>query len=222
MTGGGSSACNHRHGDRTVSRGGLDVSRSQAEAYGCRNKRLVYQILSFLSASLSDGSIRTDDAEGIEIASQCISEAFDVDLAKAEDKAAYALPKGESLASILEKHVQNSAKSTPAAVETPAAVAASAEDKAKAEKAKLLGNQKMAAKDYDGAIAAYGDAIALDGRNSVYWSNRSVSRSVPADLTDSLCSVPPLILPSKLTTTLSPTLVKLSRLIPASPRRGLD
>lgn len=30
----------------------------------------------------------------------------------------------------------------------------------------------MAAKDYAGAISAYGDAIKLDGSNPVYWSNR--------------------------------------------------
>lgn len=170
------------------SRRGLDVFSQSADAKRCRNKRLVYQILSFLAASLNDGSIRTDDAEGIEIASQCISEAFDVDLAKAEDKAAYALPSGESLAQILEKHVQTSTQSTATTTEAIPAVVASAEDKAKAEKAKLLGNQKMAAKDYDGAIAAYGDAIALDGKNPVYWSNRSVSRSSIAFDTDSLCS----------------------------------
>lgn len=30
----------------------------------------------------------------------------------------------------------------------------------------------MAAKDYDGAIEAYGLAIKADGQNPVYWSNR--------------------------------------------------
>ena len=118
--------------------------------------------------------------EGIEIASQCISEAFNVDLAKAEDKSAYALAQSDSLASILEKHVQNSATAAVPIVAPTPAVAASAEDKAKAEKSKLLGNQKMAAKDYDAAIAAYGDAIALDGKNPVYYSNRSVLSSTVA------------------------------------------
>ena len=184
-----------------------------------RNKRVVYQILSFLAASLNDGSIRTDDVEGIEIASQCISEAFGVDLDKAEDKKAYALPSADSLAAILEQHVAKSA--TPVAP-VPAAVVASAEDKAKAEKAKLLGNQKMAAKDYDAAIAAYGDAIALDGQNPVYYSNRSVPRPVFATPYRPFVLVPPLILPDKLTTSPSPTPARRSTSIPASPRRGLD
>lgn len=55
----------------------------------------------------------------------------------------------------------------------PPAVA-TAEVKALAEKAKSLGNQKMASKDYDAAIAAYGQAIAHDASNPVYWSNRCV------------------------------------------------
>lgn len=32
----------------------------------------------------------------------------------------------------------------------------------------------MAAKDYDGAIKAYGEAIEHDDKNPVYWSNRRV------------------------------------------------
>ena len=59
----------------------------------------------------------------------------------------------------------------------------SAEKKAEAEKCKSKGNQLMAAKDYDGAIKAYGDAIAIDGQNAVYWSNRWVFPSLfPAGL----------------------------------------
>ena len=60
---------------------------------------------------------------------------------------------------------------------TPAPAAANvapatAEEKAAAEKQKSLGNQLMAKKDYPAAIAAYGEAIKLDGKNAVYWSNR--------------------------------------------------
>lgn len=36
----------------------------------------------------------------------------------------------------------------------------------------------MAAKDFDGAIKAYGDAIDIDGQNAVYWSNRWVTSLV--------------------------------------------
>ena len=51
---------------------------------------------------------------------------------------------------------------------------ATAEEKAAAEKHKSVGNQLMAAKDYPGAIAAYGDAIKIDAGNAVYLSNRCV------------------------------------------------
>jgi len=62
--------------------------------------------------------------------------------------------------------------STSTSAPTPAAAPATPEQKAQAEKAKSKGNQLMAAKDYDGAIKSYGDAIELDGQNAVYWSNR--------------------------------------------------
>ena len=35
-----------------------------------------------------------------------------------------------------------------------------------------LGNEKFGAKDYDGAIAHYNNAIQIDGENAVYYSNR--------------------------------------------------
>lgn len=43
-------------------------------------KRAAYAILQFLEQSLRDGSIRTDDAEGIEVASQfLLFRSFDFD-----------------------------------------------------------------------------------------------------------------------------------------------
>lgn len=141
-------------------------------------KRTAYLLLSFLQSSLQDGSIRADDVEGIEVASQCISEAFGVDLESEADKRAYSIAP-ETLASVLEKHVQAAASAAPTSA-TPAPTPsgpASAADKALAEKAKSSGNQLMAGKDYAGAIAAYGQAIALDGGNKVYWSNRAAAHS---------------------------------------------
>lgn len=66
----------------------------------------------------------------------------------------------------------NDFQAAPAAAKS--AAPASPETKAKAEKAKSLGNQLMAAKDYPGAIKAYGDAIELDGTAPTYYSNRYV------------------------------------------------
>ncbi|ORY74085.1 hypothetical protein BCR35DRAFT_144550 [Leucosporidium creatinivorum] len=136
-------------------------------------KRVAFLFLDFLKSGIADGSIRADDAEGIEVASQCISEAFGVDLDKSEDVQAYGV-QGESLPSIVDKFIASPAPTASTSTSTPAPTAApaTAEQKAQAEKAKSKGNQLMAAKDYDGAIKSYGDAIELDGQNAVYWSNR--------------------------------------------------
>lgn len=110
------------------------------------SKRAAFSILSFLQASIADGTVREDDAEGIEVAStclfsytviqgsrrelgaartsrvgvdvdayidlplpvQCIAEAFSVSLDSPTDVAAFALPAGQSLGSVLEAHVANS------------------------------------------------------------------------------------------------------------------
>lgn len=42
-------------------------------------KRLVVSILEFLEASIADGTVGADDKDGIEVAIQCIGEAFGVD-----------------------------------------------------------------------------------------------------------------------------------------------
>ena len=42
-----------------------------------------------------------------------------------------------------------------------------------AEEKKKLGNEAFVAKKFDEAIALYSEAIALDGDNAVYYSNRS-------------------------------------------------
>ncbi|KAG8905098.1 hypothetical protein FRB99_000699 [Tulasnella sp. 403] len=44
-----------------------------------KKQRLVLSILDFLSQSLTDGTIKSDDKEGLEVAIQCIGEAFGVD-----------------------------------------------------------------------------------------------------------------------------------------------
>jgi len=43
-----------------------------------KNQKLVLAVLEFLEQSIADGSVREDDKEGIEVAIQCIGEAFGV------------------------------------------------------------------------------------------------------------------------------------------------
>lgn len=47
----------------------------------------------------------------------------------------------------------------------------------KAEKFKAEGNARMSVKQYDEAISAYTEAIALDPTNPVYYSNRAAAHS---------------------------------------------
>ena len=42
-------------------------------------KRLVLSIIDFLNSSLADGTVKEDDKESLEVAVQCIGEAFGVD-----------------------------------------------------------------------------------------------------------------------------------------------
>lgn len=53
--------------------------------------------------------------------------------------------------------------------------------KAEAEKLKAQGNAKMSSKDYDAAIELYTEAIAKDGTNAVYYSNRAAAYSSKGD-----------------------------------------
>ncbi|KAK4050287.1 Small glutamine-rich tetratricopeptide repeat-containing protein 2 [Microbotryomycetes sp. JL201] len=137
-------------------------------------KRVAFQLLQFLKQSIDDGSIKSDDVEGIEVASQCISEAFGVDIESAADQQAFKLD--QSLTTVLDKYAQQQQESS-ASTAQPAKAPATPEQKAQAEKAKARGNQLMASKDYEGAIKAYAEAIEADDKNPVYWSNRAAAHS---------------------------------------------
>ncbi|BGP33501.1 Small glutamine-rich tetratricopeptide repeat-containing protein 2 [Rhodotorula toruloides] len=135
-------------------------------------KRAAFAVLQFLEDSLKNGSIKEDDKEGIEVASQCIAEAFGVSGESDQDRRAYGLSK--PLAQLLdEAAAQTSTDALPKE--------ASAEDKQAADAAKSRGNQLMAKKDYPGAIEAYSEAIKKDASNPVYWSNRAAAYSQVQD-----------------------------------------
>lgn len=150
-------------------------------------KRLALAIIDFLTNCTRDGTVSPDDHESLEVASQCIADAFKVD---PTDKAALtdALA-GQSLITIYGVFEKMKSKSTPAAgassspssapnTTTPPKPAGPSEaDKAAAEALKTQGNAAMSKKDYKSAIDLYTQALALNPLNPIYLSNRAAAHS---------------------------------------------
>ncbi|THH29733.1 hypothetical protein EUX98_g4451 [Antrodiella citrinella] len=156
-------------------------------------QQLVLSIIDFLNTSIKDGTVKQDDVEALEIASQCIGEAFDVDPTDAAQRTRLSV-KPATLPTIFDVFLKTRAKmDTPA---TPAAAAATpsastlkvptAEDKTAAESFKAKGNSHMSTRNYEEAIAAYGKAIELDPTNPVYYSNRAAAHSSTNNHTDAI------------------------------------
>ncbi|ERF70630.1 hypothetical protein EPUS_02496 [Endocarpon pusillum Z07020] len=161
-------------------------------------KRLALAIIDFLSTSLKDGTLTTDDNESVEVASTCIADAFKVD---PNDKAAmqdavgtqnlhsiyrvYEKLKGRSTASTTgESSVQEGRPSTPSAPkseDSKASATATEKPNPEAEKLKSAGNAAMQQKDYQTAIAKYTEAISLSPANPIYLSNRAAAYSASGD-----------------------------------------
>lgn len=157
-------------------------------------KRLALAIIDFLSTSLKDGTLTTDDTESVEVASSCIADAFKVD---PNDKAAtqdavgaqnllsiyrvYEKLKGKSTASTTgESSAQEGRPSTPSVPKGESSEATS-KPNPEAEKLKSAGNAAMQQKDYKTAIAKYTEAIALSPANPIYLSNRAAAYSASGD-----------------------------------------
>lgn len=142
-----------------------------------KTQKLVLGIIDFLNASIGDGTVKEDDRESLEVAIQCIGEAFGVDPANDGQRTKLSI-KPATLPSIFDVYLKTQAKmaaSSQASSSAPAGPTAA--DKAEAEKLKTAGNASMTRKDYAGAIAAYTQAIARDPTNPVYYSNRAAAYS---------------------------------------------
>ncbi|KAH7414150.1 hypothetical protein DE146DRAFT_639458 [Phaeosphaeria sp. MPI-PUGE-AT-0046c] len=153
-------------------------------------KRLALAILDFLQTSQTDGSVAPDDAEQLEIAANCISEAFKVDLA--DEPAKKDALGGQNLLAIYNVYEKLKGKTTattegsssasearPATPQTPAkdAAARGGPNKDEAERLKGLGNEAMKKKDYDAAIKHYSAALEVIPLNPIYLSNRAAAYS---------------------------------------------
>jgi small glutamine-rich tetratricopeptide repeat-containing protein alpha len=165
-------------------------------------KRLALAIIDFLNTSLTDGTVPSDESENIEVATNCIAEAFKVD---PTDKAAVSdALGGQTLLSIYSVYEKLKGKSTASAATgsspasgtgftttaTAAATAAAAgagvteaqgeSDEAikkKADALKAQGNAAMQQKDYNKAIDFYTQALELQPLNPIYLSNRAAAYS---------------------------------------------
>lgn len=148
-------------------------------------KRLALAIIDFLNTSVKDGTIPADESENIEIATNCISEAFKVD---ASDQAAVSDAIGSqnllSIYNVFEK-LKGKGSGAPAAssaasssIPEPAAAGPdNARAKQEAEQLKAEGNAAMQKKDYNLAIDLYSRALALQPLNPIYLSNRAAAYS---------------------------------------------
>ena len=164
-------------------------------------KRLALSIIDFLQASLKDGTLSSDDAESVEIATSCISESFKVNPSDTAAMTSATQPqtlynvfnvyeklKGKSTASTAGDGFVNegrpSTPSTPAREKPPppmsgatASGAAGPVPNPEAEKLKSAGNAAMAQKDYATAIDKYTEAVSMSPSNPIYLSNRAAAYS---------------------------------------------
>jgi small glutamine-rich tetratricopeptide repeat-containing protein alpha len=147
-------------------------------------KRLALAILDFLQTAQTDGSVPSEDAEQLEIAANCIAEAFKVDPTDTTSMndalggknllsiySVYEKLKGKSTAS-----TQGSSSASEARPATPA-TSGSEDGKAQAEQLKGKGNEAMKKKDYSGAVEFYTQALNLVPLNPIYLSNRAAAYS---------------------------------------------
>ncbi|KAI0850575.1 hypothetical protein F5Y00DRAFT_260448 [Daldinia vernicosa] len=153
-------------------------------------QRLALAICDFLSTSLTDGTLSSEDKDSIDVAINCIAESFKVD---PTDPAALSAATGtQNLLQIYGVYEKLKSSTTTTASAKPASSStadASSEktkeptddEKARAEDLKARGNRAMASKDYPAAIDLYTQALALHPRNAIYLSNRAAAYSAARD-----------------------------------------
>lgn len=140
-------------------------------------KQLALAIMDFLSKSSEDGTLVAEQAEGLDVAIQCIGEAFGVDGDNEEQRAQLSIAPA-TLPGIFEVFRKTQARKRGGDSSTPdAAPVVGEKEKREAEEAKALGNAQMAAKSYAQAISHYDRAISLNPTSAVYYANRAAAYS---------------------------------------------
>jgi small glutamine-rich tetratricopeptide repeat-containing protein alpha len=143
---------------------------------GDRDKKLALAICEYLEG-IEETVADQEKVEGLQLARECITDAFD--LASAQSLSI----KPTKLTSIFDAYLRTQVSAPVAtvsavesginALDVSDAPKESEDDlKKRAEAHKARGNKEMTVKNYEGAIQAYTDAIAIDGKNPVYYANR--------------------------------------------------
>ncbi|KAI1172611.1 hypothetical protein F4777DRAFT_496597 [Nemania sp. FL0916] len=171
-------------------------------------QRLALAVCDFLSSSLTDGTLSSDDKDSIDVAINCIAESFKVD--PTDKTAVQAAIGSQNLLQIYGvyeklksstggKPSSSTASSASASGASPSASASASfaggssassasapklptdDEKARAEDLKIQGNKAMTLKDYARAVDLYSQALALHPGNVIYLSNRAAAYSAARD-----------------------------------------
>lgn len=127
-------------------------------------QHLVFAILGFLEQQIASPELDPESKESLEVAAQCLQSAYGVSLQDENISAKFPLP--ASLVDIFAAGLRD--------LQLPRASAA---DKDLAERLKSEGNELLKQDKFQDAIASYTKAIAIDGRNAVYFCNRAAAHS---------------------------------------------
>lgn len=135
------------------------------------NKDISALIVDYLADVIDKKSVSEDSIDSLNVAIECISEAFEVE--KGSSSAKFG---NKSLVELLSSGTgaPSSSQGENVKVNIPAE---DAELKNKAESLKLEGNKAMASKDYELAIKKYTEAISSLPTNAVYYANRAAAHS---------------------------------------------
>lgn len=133
------------------------------------SKDIALSIIHFLRQSVKRNEISEDYAESMDVAIDCIADAFEVN--KDDDSKVVASKFGGKGLEELLKTSAGPSVSGSAPKEQDDGV------KEKADELKTQGNREMASKNFEGAIAKYTEAIELYPGNAVYYSNRAAAYS---------------------------------------------
>ena len=146
---------------------------------GIVEKSLVFAFLEFLTEKKQKidtlAQKEEEKSESLEVAIQCLSDLFAIDLQNPSQKASLSLAPA-SLLDILQIYLKKkgSLQSTGHNQEnTPRNECLTGN----AEELKVKGNDALAKKNYDQAVCYYSQAIKLKGDNAVYYSNRAAAYS---------------------------------------------